>query len=173
MLPNGGSSAIGARGYVTCAHEILEQAPDARHVVVGVGSGGTMAGLVAGLGAERVLGVDAGAVSDPVERVTGFVRDLGASAAGLRLRLDQVGPGYEELTEGATRAIDDAGRCEGLILDPVYTAKALAGLAAAVAEGDIRPGERTVVVHTGGLPGLFGHPYAAELAHHAMRESAC
>jgi 1-aminocyclopropane-1-carboxylate deaminase/D-cysteine desulfhydrase-like pyridoxal-dependent ACC family enzyme len=163
VLPYGGSSAVGARGYVTCAREIEEQVPDARHVVVGVGSGGTMAGLVAGLGADRVLGVDTGAVSDPVERVSAFVEELGASAEGLRMRLDQVGPGYEELSDAARRAIDDAGRCEGLVLDPVYTAKAMAGLAAAVAGGEIKPGERTVFVHTGGLPGLFGHPYAAEL----------
>jgi L-cysteate sulfo-lyase len=57
-----------------------------------------------------------------------------------------------------------AARTEGVLLDPVYTGKALAGLAAAAAEGIIRPGERTVFVHTGGLPGLFGHPFAAELA---------
>jgi L-cysteate sulfo-lyase len=164
VLPYGGSSAVGALGYVTCAEELLEQAPDVRHVVAGVGSGGTMAGLVAGLGAERVLGVDTGAVANPIERVSGFVNELDASAEGLRMRLDQVGPGYEQLTDAARQAIDAAGRCEGLILDPVYTAKAMAGLAAAVADGEIKPGERTVFVHTGGLPGLFGHPYAAELA---------
>ena len=59
---------------------------------------------------------------------------------------------------------DLGGGTEGLLLDPVYTAKALAGLAAAVADGSVRPGEPTVFVHTGGLPGLFGHPLAAELA---------
>ena len=168
ILPYGGSSAVGARGYVTCAEEILEQAPGVQHVVVGVGSGGTMAGLVAGLGAGRVLGVDTGAVSDPVERVSGFVAELGASAEGLRMRLDQVGPGYELLTDAARQAILDAGRLEGLVLDPVYTAKAMAGLAAAVRDGEIQPGEKTVFVHTGGLPGLFGHPYADELTARVM-----
>jgi hypothetical protein len=127
----------------------------ARHVVVAVGSGGTMAGLVAGLGAGRVLGVDTGAVPDPVERVTDLVTALGGDAAGLRLRRDQVGGGYGAHTEG-------------LLLDPVYTAKAMAGLAAAVADGSIRPGEPTAFVHTGGLPGLFGHPVAAELAAGAL-----
>jgi D-cysteine desulfhydrase len=57
-----------------------------------------------------------------------------------------------------------AARTEGLLLDPVYTGKAIAGLASAVSEGIVRRGERTVFVHTGGLPGLFGHPFAAELA---------
>jgi L-cysteate sulfo-lyase len=61
-------------------------------------------------------------------------------------------------------AMRDAARCEGLILEPVCTAKALAGLAAAVRDGDVRPGERTVSGHIGGLFGLFGHPLAAELA---------
>jgi D-cysteine desulfhydrase len=124
-----------------------------------------MAGLVAGLGAERVLGVDAGAVPDPEVRVARLVQELtGEPAGALRLRTDQVGAGYEAITDGVRRAIADAGRTEGLILDPVYTAKAFAGLTASVADGAIRPGERVVFVHTGGLPGLYGHPLAAELA---------
>ena len=123
-----------------------------------------MAGLVAGLGAARVLGVDAGAVADPEDRVGAMVAELGADASSLRLDREAVGPGYQQLTDGARRAIADAGRDAGLILDPVYTAKAFAGLTAAVERGEIRPGQRTVFVHTGGLPGLFGHPLAAELA---------
>ncbi|MGY1795387.1 pyridoxal-phosphate dependent enzyme [Geodermatophilus sp. SYSU D00525] len=161
VLPLGGSSPTGARGYLACADELREQAPDARHVVV---AGGTMAGLVAGLGAERVLGVDTGAVPDPAERVAALVTALGGAAAGLRLRRDQVGDGYGARTDAAVTALRTAARTEGLLLDRVYTAKALAGPAAAVADGSVRPGERTVFVHTGGLPGLFGHPVAAELA---------
>jgi L-cysteate sulfo-lyase len=171
VLPLGGSSATGARGYLACAAELEEQAPGARHVVVAVGSGGTMAGLVAGLGADRVLGVDTGAVPDPVERVAALVTALGGDASGLRLRRDQVGGGYGVPTGAAGAALRTAARTEGLLLDPVYTAKALAGLAAAVADGSIRPGEPTVFVHTGGLPGLFGHPIAAELAAEVLASS--
>jgi D-cysteine desulfhydrase len=167
VLPYGGSSVLGARGYVTCAEEILADAPDVRHVVVAVGSGGTMAGLVSGLGAERVLGVHTGAVEDPFATVARFV-----DAGGLRIDLDQLGPGYEELTDAAVRAIDDAGRCEGIVLEPVYTAKAMAGLAAAVETGEIRPGEKTVFVHTGGLAGLFGHPYAETLSSRVGQQSS-
>jgi L-cysteate sulfo-lyase len=170
VLPFGGSSAVGARGYVACAAELEEQAPDAAHVVVAVGSGGTMAGLVAGLGQERVLGIDTGATTDPVERVAAIVTELGGRADRLRLDRDQVGDGYGRLTPAAASAMRTAARTEGLLLDPVYTGKALAGLAAAAAEGIVRPGERTVFVHTGGLPGLFGHPYAAELAAVAVGE---
>jgi D-cysteine desulfhydrase len=171
LLPLGGSSAVGARGYLGCAAELTEQAPDAAHVVVAVGSGGTMAGLVAGLGAGRVLGVDTGAVPDPADRVAGLVADLGGPAGELRLRRDQVGAGYGSLTPAAAAAMRAAARTEGLFLDPVYTAKALAGLAAAVTDGSISRRERTVFVHTGGLPGLFGHPVAAELAAAALGEA--
>jgi L-cysteate sulfo-lyase len=171
ILAFGGSNALAARGYLACAAELEEQTPGAEHVVVAVGSGATMAGLVAGLGAGCVLGVDSGAVPDAPARVAAMVRELTSlglsrAPADATLRLDrgQVGQGYEELTEQARRALDDAASCEGLVLDPVYTAKALAGLAAAVERNEIRPGERTVFVHTGGLPGLFGHPLASELA---------
>ena len=57
-----------------------------------------------------------------------------------------------------------AARTEGLVLDPTYTGRALAGLVAAVADGDVRPRQRVVVLHSGGLPGLFGHPDATRLA---------
>src|SRR6266511_2383160 len=85
---------------------------------------------------------------------------------GHRRRIDrsEVGLGYEAMTDAAREAMLTAGQCEGLILDPVYTAKAFAGLAAAVRSGEIERGERTVFLHTGGLPGLFGHPIAAEFA---------
>ncbi len=179
VLPFGGSDALAARGYVACAAELEEQAPGTEHVVVAVGSGGTMAGLVAGLGAGRVLGVDSGAAADAAARVAAIVDELSGlglsrgATADNTLRLDggQVGPGYEEVTDRARRAIDDAGMCEGLVLDPVYTARALAGLRAAVERDEIRPGERTVFVHTGGLPGLFGHPFASELAARTRRDS--
>jgi D-cysteine desulfhydrase len=134
-------------------------------VVTAVGSGGTMAGLAVALGPERVLGVDAGALSDPSERVRSLMDGLRPLAGPpssdptvpLRLRADQVGPGYGILTPAARGALVAAARCEGLVLDPVYTAKALSGLAAAVAQGEIRRGDSVVFVHTGGLPGLFGH----------------
>ncbi|WP_369139007.1 pyridoxal-phosphate dependent enzyme [Modestobacter versicolor] len=164
VLPLGGSTPTGARGYLACAHELAEQLPDLRTVVVAVGSGGTMAGLVAGLGADRVLGVDTGAVPDPAERVAALATALGATPGPLQLRRDQVGAGYGELTDAGAAAMTTAARTEGLVLDPVYTAKALAGLTAAVRDGTVVPGQRTVYLHTGGLPGLFGHPYASRLA---------
>ncbi len=163
LIPYGGSSVTGALGYVDCGRELLHQMPALRHVVVAVGSGGTMAGLVAALGPDRVLGVDAGAVPDAEGRVKELVDGLAdagveSPARGpLRFRRDQVGPGYGILTPGAADALRAAARCEGLVLDPVYTAKALSGLTAAVTDGEVLAGEPVVFVHTGGMPGLFGH----------------
>ncbi|MGH9007796.1 MAG: pyridoxal-phosphate dependent enzyme [Acidimicrobiales bacterium] len=165
VIPLGGSSPTGARGYVDCGAEIEAERPGVRHVVVAVGSGGTMAGLVAHLGSERVLGVDVGATADPAVRVAAMASALGAGVGpvDLRIRRDQVGPGYGKLTEPARAALLAAARLEGVFLDPVYTAKALSGLAAEVREGGIGKDEQTVFVHTGGLPGLFGHPLIGEL----------
>jgi L-cysteate sulfo-lyase len=162
VIPFGGSSVLGARGYVEAGEEILAQLPGLTSAVVAVGSGGTMAGLVLALGAERVLGVHCGAVPDPEQAVAYLVSGLCGDRPSprLRLRLDQVGPGYPALTDQVREAMLTAARTEGIVLDPVYTGRAMAGLIAAVREGDIRPGERTVLLHTGGLPGLFGHPAA-------------
>ncbi|MGW6961605.1 D-cysteine desulfhydrase family protein [Streptomyces chartreusis] len=165
LIPFGGSSALGARGYAVCGHELLAQAPDLDTVVVALGSGGTMAGLVHALGAERVLGVHCGAVTDPADRVAAFVSELSGRAqppGSLRLRLDQVGEGYGALTEPVVAALNRTARTEGLVLDPVYTGRAMAGLMAAVEDGHIVSGRRTVFLHTGGLPGLFGHRAALE-----------
>jgi L-cysteate sulfo-lyase len=161
LIPYGGSNALGARGYAECGRELLTQAPDLTTVVTAVGSGGTMAGLVHALGARHVLGVDCGALEQPAAAVAGLVAELsGASPvpADLRMRLDQVGAGYSELTEPVMAALTLAARTEGLILDPIYTGRAMAGLVASVADGHITPGQRTVFLHSGGLPGLFGHP---------------
>jgi D-cysteine desulfhydrase len=71
-----------------------------------------------------------------------------------------VGPGYGGATEECRRAVLLAARSEGLLLDPVYTGKAMAGLVAARADGTVGPAARTVFLHTGGLPALFAGAYA-------------
>jgi D-cysteine desulfhydrase len=159
LVPFGGSDSLGARGYLACAGEILHEVPDVRHVVTALGSGGTMAGLVAGLGVDKVLGADVGARPGVTAAVADFASPLAGTTidpATLRVR-PQAGAGYKTYTPEAEAALLLAARTEALILDPTYTARAMAGLIAAVRDGDIRPGERTVFVHTGGFPGLFGH----------------
>ena len=158
---------LGARGYVACGSELLQQAPDLVTVVTALGSGGTMAGLVHALGPGRVLGVDCGAIEQPAETVGTLVGGLAGAApdpSALRIRLDQVGAGYAVLTEPVMAALTLAAGTDGLILDPIYTGRALAGLVSAVAQEQIKPGERTILLHSGGLPGLFGHPGAVARA---------
>ncbi|MFJ4530375.1 D-cysteine desulfhydrase family protein [Streptomyces nigrescens] len=171
LIPLGGSSPLGAYGYAECGRELLGQAPDLDTVVVALGSGGTMAGLVDTLGPGKVLGVDCGAVPDPADTVTGLVTALSGTVHApetLRLRREQVGAGYSTLTEESMEALTLAGRTEGIALDPVYTGRALAGLRAAVRDGSVAPGQRTVLLHSGGLPGLFGHSDAVARCQEAL-----
>jgi 1-aminocyclopropane-1-carboxylate deaminase/D-cysteine desulfhydrase-like pyridoxal-dependent ACC family enzyme len=146
--------------------------PDA--VAVACGSGLTAAGLAlglprAGLGA-RVLGVS---VQQPAARLAPWCAEvIGRSAALLgwpardaadRLMItdDQIAPGYGLPSEASRAAVRLAGRSEGLVLDPVYTGKALAGLAASVG-GLVPRGGTAVLIHSGGAPGLFLHAAAME-----------
>ncbi|MEU3410278.1 pyridoxal-phosphate dependent enzyme [Streptomyces sp. NPDC006658] len=128
-----------------------------------MGSGGTTAGLVHALAPQRVLGVHCGAVSDPAGAVATLTSELsGASLAPdslrLRLRPDQVGESYGTLAGPVLAAMNRAARTEGIALDPVYTGRAVAGLIAAVADGDITPGRRTVFLHTGACPACSAAP---------------
>jgi L-cysteate sulfo-lyase len=167
-IPFGGTSPSSAEAYAVAGDELLRQVPDVAHVVVAVGSGGTMAGLVAALGEHRVLGVDCGAAPDAravvADLLTTMRPDRGLDPAALRIDGGRVGAGYEHLSPGTRSAVALAAQQEGLLLDPTYTGRAMAGLVAAVRSGTIRRGQRVVFLHTGGLPGLFGHPQAAELA---------
>ena len=164
-MPIGGASAVGALGYVAAALELADQtarqAGELALVVTADGSGGTHAGLAAGLGDHaRVLGVDVGARSDleaevPAKAVeTAALAGLGPPAGTVRVDSGHTGPFYGSLTDDCREALDLAARLEGLVLDPVYTGKAMAGLVAACRRGD-GPDGPVVFLHTGGLPALF------------------
>ena len=85
-------------------------------------------------------------------------------SGALRARFDQVGSGYGDLVESVAAAMSLIATTEGIVLDPIYTGRALAGLIAAVDDGDITSGSTTVFMHTGGLPGLFGHSVTVSYA---------
>jgi L-cysteate sulfo-lyase len=155
VIPFGGSSPGSIQGYVDCGRELRAQVPDvdAAEVVVAVGSGGTMAGLVRELGAGRVIGVDSGAVPDPRATVAGLL-GVGTDPADLRIDGSQVGAGYATLTGSTRAALELTARVEGIYLDPTYSGRAMAALF----ENSFPRGERVVFLHSGGLPGLFGHP---------------
>jgi D-cysteine desulfhydrase len=163
----GGASTVGALGYVHAADEL----PEVDLVVVADGSGGTHAGLVAGLGDHgKVLGVDVGTRPDLDEQVpekaaaAARAADRPTPQGTVQVDHDRFGAGYGAVTDECREALDLAARYEGLILDPVYTGKAMAGLIAARRDGRIAPDTRTVFLHTGGLPALFARAYAEWIA---------
>ncbi|GAB6898427.1 pyridoxal-phosphate dependent enzyme [Kineosporia succinea] len=158
VIPFGGSSVLGAKGYEECGHELRQQLPDLHTVVTALGSGGTMAGLVRALGPGKVYGVDVGAVPDPRAVVAALLPD-----PGIDLRIRAAAGAYGVLAPAVKEAMTLVARTEGIVLDPVYTGRAAAGLVEAVREGLIEPGRTTVLLHSGGLPGLFGHPEASEI----------
>ena len=171
LLGLGGSSAIASRGYLEAGRELLGQLPDLHTAVVALGSGGTMAGLVAALGPERVFGVDVGALVDPAGTVAELASQVGSRpVAGeeLRISLDQIGAGYPDVTEQSMAAMRLVGRTEALVLDPIYTGRAMAALIAAVEDGTIAAGVKTVFLHTGGMPGLFGYQDAISRAEQGL-----
>jgi 1-aminocyclopropane-1-carboxylate deaminase/D-cysteine desulfhydrase-like pyridoxal-dependent ACC family enzyme len=158
----GGSDSVGAYGQLLAARELLEQASSIGlgidRVLLPTATGGTQAGLLAGLPpATKVTGIVVARSADELRPV------IARTAAELGRRVDQadidldeghIGAGYARPTPAAQEAADQLARCEGLLVDPIYTAKALAGLIAGVRSGGW-DGERIVFWHAGGLPGLF------------------
>ena len=172
-IPSGGSNGLGALGYVRAAQELdvqlSERGERPGHVVCAAGSCGTLAGLTLGLalaGREaQVVGVSvSSSTPDRVARTREVmaeaceVLDLALPDAAPLIWDQYVGPGYGVATELSTRALETAARAEGLILDPVYTAKALGGLMAEVESGRLRADDPVVFIHTGGTPALFADP---------------
>jgi D-cysteine desulfhydrase family pyridoxal phosphate-dependent enzyme len=173
-IPVGGASVTGVAAYADAADELTAQAGeqdvDVRMVVVADGSGGTHAGLLAGLRPEvDVLGVDVGTRPDLDAVVPRLAAEAAtrtgrpAPRAAARIDHDRFGAGYGALTDAAVEAIELAARLEGLVLDPVYTGKAMAGLVAAVREERVPREGALVFWHTGGSPALFAERYIGRL----------
>ncbi len=161
-IPLGGASPVGTLGYVHAAAELVTQAPLGSLVYTATGTGGTQAGLVVGLGHhDRVRGVDVGALPDVPARIDDLVPAVAAlahrpqPAGSLHLDRTHVGDRYGALTDGAREAMTLAARREGLVLDPVYSAKAMAGLIADRRAGRLAADQPTVFLHTGGLPSVL------------------
>ena len=169
-IPVGGASTTGVTAYAHAADELTEQLGDERvdRIVVADGSGGTHAGLLAGFGEHvQILGVDVGTRPD-LDAVVPRLAAAAADRTGRRapppradIDHDRFGRGYGAVTGDAVEAIHLAARLEGLVLDPAYTGKAMAGLVAAIREGRIGEDETVVFWHTGGAPALFAGRYAA------------
>ncbi|MGZ5216838.1 MAG: D-cysteate sulfo-lyase [Caldimonas sp.] len=172
LIPGGGSNALGGLGYVACAQELQQQCFETGlhfdRLVVGSGSSGTHGGLVAGFVGGNVATpiVGIGVSRDPPDQEPLVYREAQAvlDLLGVRLAVPRdavvtVGgywqPKYSLPNAPMVEAVQMLARSEGLLLDPVYTGKAMAGLIGLARQGKLRPDEKVLFLHTGGLPSLF------------------
>jgi L-cysteate sulfo-lyase len=175
VVGSGGSSPVGCLGYAACAIEIAEQeqivAGSFAHIVVPNGSSGTHAGLLAGFTAIGMnpKKVRSYAVLSPAAEARQTTSRLAIatlalldpsrsiSSDAIHVTDDQLGDGYGIPTAAMISTVRLMARTEGLLLDPVYTGKAFAGLLADARRGVFKKGDAILFVMTGGLPGLFAY----------------
>jgi L-cysteate sulfo-lyase len=174
LIPGGASNKVGALGYVNCALELIEQA-DAMglsidHLVTATGSAGTQAGLIVGLNAMRpeipLLGIGVNVPKDVQEdrvyklacETADYIGKPGiVTREDVIANCDYVGAGYGIRTDGMNEAVLMLARLEGLLFDPVYSGKALAGMIDLVRKGEFARGDNIVFLHTGGAAALFAY----------------
>ena len=174
VIPGGGSNALGALGYVSCAEEILAQTHDLGlpldHIVCASGSTGTHAGLICGLVGNNsripLTGINVRRTRQEQEPNVHKLAQETAALLGIPGGIpreaitalgDWVGPGYSLPTPEMVEAVRMLAQVEGILLDPVYTGKAMAGLIALVRRGTFTAGQRVLFVHTGGAPALYAY----------------
>jgi L-cysteate sulfo-lyase len=174
IVPGGASDKIGALGYVNCAFELLSQANDQGlvidHLITATGSAGTQGGLIVGLKAMNsnvpLLGIGVSAAQEPQEEkvfelAVETADYIGASGVVKRedvvANCDYVGDGYGIPTESMNEAIIMLARTEGLLFDPVYSGKGLAGMIDLIRRGDYSESQNIVFLHTGGSVALFAY----------------
>ena len=180
IVPGGASNPVGALGYVGCGIELLEQFEQQKlridHLITATGSAGTHAGLAVGLrgsGSDLpVLGIGVNAPQDvQEERVFNLAVEIAAmvgapdcvSREDIIADCNYIGPGYGEPTESMNEAILMLARYEGLLFDPVYSGKALAGMIDYIRQGRFGKGQNIVFLHTGGSAGLFAYADSLKL----------
>ncbi|MEO1202441.1 MAG: D-cysteine desulfhydrase [Pseudomonadota bacterium] len=174
IVPGGASNTIGALGYVNCALETMAQANERGliidHWVSATGSAGTHAGLIVGLKAMHagipLLGIGVNAPKDKQEQkvfdlaveTADFIGAPGIVERGdVVANCDYVGPGYGVPTDGMNEALKLLARLEGLLFDPVYSGKALAGLIDLVRKAEFGDAKNILFLHTGGSAALFAY----------------
>jgi D-cysteine desulfhydrase len=178
VIPYGGSNAVGASAYALAFDELWNQMMALRlhfdRIVFASSSGGTQAGLVVGARAccfdGQVLGISVDKKSDALCKVVGELLvptaerldlDLTFGADDVLVNDNYLGGGYGVLSDAEARAIRLAAQTEGILLDPVYTGRAMAGLIDLIKRGEVGDNETVLFWHTGGIPALFA--YAEDL----------
>ena len=176
LVPYGGSSPTGALGYAFAMDEFMKQNSHADWIVFGTSSGGTHAGLVLGqrvFGYKgKVLGIS---IDESEEWLKSHVSKLASDASekmGERIEFtpadvmataDYCGAGYGVLTDAEREAVKLFAKYEGLLLDPVYTGRAAAGMIDLIRKGFFKKDETVLFWHTGGQPALFADKYANKI----------
>lgn len=176
LVPYGGSSPTGAMGYAFAMEELMKQAVHADWIVFGTSSGGTHAGLVLGQRvfgfAGKVLGISIDESADWLKENVSALASAASEKLGERIQFlpedvlandDYCHSGYGVLTDPEREAVSMFARLEGLLLDPVYTGRAAAGMIDLVRRGFFQKDQNLLFWHTGGQPSLFAEQYAAFL----------
>lgn len=174
IVPGGASNALGALGYVSCMEEIMHQmftkGLNFDHMVVPSGSAGTHAGIIAGMIGNNInipvtgIGVNRpkAVQQEAVHKLANQTLDL----IGVEQRVpaekvvafdDYVGPGYSLPTDAMVEAVKLLARTESILLDPVYSGKAMSGLIDLVRKGYFKEGSNILFLHTGGSPALYAY----------------
>jgi 1-aminocyclopropane-1-carboxylate deaminase/D-cysteine desulfhydrase-like pyridoxal-dependent ACC family enzyme len=163
---------LGAMGYITAFLETQRQAlvmgPEPDYLILPTGSGGTQAGLVVGAAVAgsktKIVGISVSGSAEDIKPNVAEIANQTARSLDLDLSFDAsdiivfdeyVGEGYGKLTQGTVDAIRMVAQTEGILMDPVYTGKAMSGLIGLVKEGYFDRDDLVVFLHTGGTPGLF------------------
>ena len=176
LVPYGGSSATGALGYAFAVEELMGQNANPDWIVFGTSSGGTHAGLVLG---QRVFGFKGKALGISIDESEEWLKSRVsklASEASEKLRerieftpadvvanADYCAAGYGVLTDAEREAVKLFAKYEGLLLDPVYTGRAAAGMIDLIRKGFFKKDETVLFWHTGGQPALFAEKYANKI----------
>ena len=174
LVPYGGSSSTGALGYAFAMKEFMEQNVPADWIVFATSSGGTHAGLVLG---QRVFGYKGKVLGISIDESEEWLRthvselaSLASEKLGTRIEFtpadvlanaEYCRAGYGVLTEPEREAIHLFAKHEGLLLDPVYTGRAAAGMIDLIRKGFFKKDETVLFLHTGGQPALFANEYAS------------
>jgi D-cysteine desulfhydrase len=174
IIPLGGSNVMGATGYVLAMQELVEQLAEqylnVDFIVFASSSGGTQAGLVLGGAAHgfrgRVLGISVDRPADELKVQVAALATATATHLGLgtvsvtdavEVNDDYIGEGYGILNDGDREAIRLMAQLEGILLDPVYTGRAMGGLIDLIRWGAFTRRQTVLFWHTGGTPALFAY----------------
>jgi len=174
IIPMGGSNHLGVLGYIACAEEIMNQAfeagVDIHHIVLPGGSAGTHSGLLLGLhGNNCQIPVTGISVLNPKAVLENRISELiqqTVAHMGINVNIpreaivcfdEYIGPGYTRPTAEMIEAVKLLASTEGILLDPTYTGKAMAGLIDLVKKGFLKKGDNVLFLHTGGSPGLYAN----------------